>query len=73
MLPCATRIDLNGKEKVCSTNKAENLFMCPQTCGYCDSGKFCEDHFLNKCVNWMNEGLCKDEEVANKCRYKNKL
>ena len=35
----------------CTAEKADILFKCPQTCGFCakEDGKYCEDFYLNKC------------------------
>ena len=42
---------LQSDPELCTVRKAEILFQCPKTCGYCDKtdGRFCEDFYLNKC------------------------
>lgn len=36
----------------CTLNKADSMFTCPETCGFCgvEDGKFCEDFYLKKCM-----------------------
>ena len=35
---------------VCQSSKAELLFLCAKTCGFCDEqGLFCEDYYIKKC------------------------
>jgi hypothetical protein len=47
-VPCSKR----GQGNNCNDRKADLLFTCPKTCGFCDShGLFCEDFYLKKCIN----------------------
>lgn len=48
----------------CEMHKADVIFICPKTCGFCDvsDGSFCEDFFLKKCPIWKGEGKCGTED-----------
>lgn len=53
---------LASDPQLCSERKADVLFQCPKTCGFCakEDGLFCEDFYLNKCecVVYASVVLC---------------
>lgn len=48
---CQSRVGAAANVRdFCDTHKAAYIFACPKICGFCDSGKFCEDFYLRKCT-----------------------
>lgn len=54
---------LHGEPDMCTDRKADVLFRCPKTCGFCakEDGKFCEDFYLNKCKLFVCIGVLNDD------------
>jgi len=66
---------INDNSEWCETNKADAIFVCPKSCGFCaiEDGKFCEDFYLRKCPVWKAHDQCEtiDNEfglVKDVCR-----